>query len=198
MRLLDASRFTVLDTSVLLGPTQVHEVGLASAPVMAALLWGALVRQSSERWLSYGLAVGFALVPAFLLPMFFPDHMDRAFGVGALLGLIGIPLGLVFSRDRSGAMSLHLSIAMVVLGSAVLYVLALPFQAETLEFFFNDLLGEATLYGLGFFALLCLGGGQQLASRFVQYEPVYKALVVGMTGGALLTILLRSFTRGAN
>jgi len=29
----------------------------------------------------------------------------------------------------------------------------------------------------------------------VQYEPVYKALIVGMTGGALLTILVRSLPR---
>ncbi len=43
-----------------------------------------------------------------------------------------------------------------------------------------------------FFAAGCLAGGHYLASRFAKYEPVYKALIVGTTGGALLAILVRS------
>jgi hypothetical protein len=194
LRVLDARLFALLDTTVPLGPVvRVHQIGLASAPVMAGILWGALVRQSAERWLSYGLALGFALVPAFLPPMFFPDHMDKAFPIGGLMGsFFGTMLGMVFSRDRPGVMGLHLSLVLVVLGAAVLSVLALPIPFEVLEFIFGDLLGEWSVYGVLFFAAGCLVGGHYLASRFVKYEPVYKALIVGTTGGALLAILVRS------
>ncbi len=61
-----------------------------------------------------------------------------------------------------------------------------------LEFIFGDLLGEWSVYGVLFFAAGCLAGGHYLASRFAKYEPVYKALIVGTTGGALLAILVRS------
>ncbi|PTL80146.1 hypothetical protein DAT35_29450 [Vitiosangium sp. GDMCC 1.1324] len=184
---------SALDASVPLGPMGVRGVGLAGALVMAAILWGALARQSSDRWLRYGLAMGFLLVPAFFLPVFIPQSPDRAFVGGALSGLIGIPLGLAFPRDRSSAMALHLSIALVLLGSALLYLLALQFQAEHLESLIEGL-GEWVVYGLLFFTAACLVAGHQLASRFARYEPVYKSFVVGTTGGALLTILLRSLS----
>lgn len=190
LALLHARVLPAIDAALHVGAPGVAAIGLTSAPVMAAMLWGCLRRGSSERWVSYGLGVGLCLICAFFLPVGFPERADF-FVMGLPAGIVLAPLGLAFSRDRAGNLGFHLGLVLLALGSAVLYVLALPFDAEHLEFVF-DLLGEGSVYAVLFFGGACLVGGQVLASRFLRYEPLYKGLVIGTALGALLAILWRS------